>query len=62
MSKVQTRRTVSLSGPTYAQLRRYASNRGESMSSVLERLLAPVLALPEPTVAADVTRVQDVRW
>lgn len=48
MAKKQTRRTVSLNGQTYARLRAHAGARGQSMSDVVEQLVAPVLRSTPP--------------
>ena len=42
-----TRKSISLRGVTYDALRKYADMHGESMSEVVEKLLAPVLGLDE---------------
>ncbi len=39
MSKLQTRRTISLSAPTYVRLRRYAKARGRSMCAIVDLLV-----------------------
>jgi predicted CopG family antitoxin len=69
MSKMQTRRSVSIHGETYARLREYAKLRGMSMSKVVEELLArkitdyeldffkrraEVMGMPDPTPASQV--------
>lgn len=44
MAKVQHRRTVSIRGATYAQLRERCDERRQSMSAVVERLIRRYLA------------------
>lgn len=53
MSKKQTRRTISVRGDTYAALRTYAQGRNESMSDIVEQLLALVLGTVTVPVTAD---------
>jgi hypothetical protein len=48
-SKPKTRKSISVRGATYNALRVYSSLRAQSMSDVLEQLLAPVLQLPVPS-------------
>lgn len=43
MGKKQTRRTVSITGRSYAKLRTYAEQKGQSMSDVVEKAIAPLL-------------------
>ena len=43
MSKLQTRRTVSLRGSTHARLRDYARQHGRSVSEIVEEALRPLL-------------------
>lgn len=44
MAKVQSRRSVSLSGQVYDRLRAHCARRGEPMSQVLEQLIEDALA------------------
>ena len=48
MAKVQTRRTVSVSGVTYARLREFCATDGRSMSVVTEAALASVIGTEAP--------------
>jgi hypothetical protein len=48
MAKKQTRRSISLAGTTYARLRVHADENGTTMSDVVEKLLAPLLASTPP--------------
>lgn len=46
-SKVQTRRSVSLRGVTYARLKLYCEQRGRAVSDVLEEQIARLLRLAD---------------
>lgn len=49
MSRKQTRRSISVSGPTYSKLKAYCESTSQSMSGVVEDLIKTHLAgLPEP--------------
>jgi len=45
MAKKQTRKSISIRGTTYARLREYGLDHGESMSDITERALAAVIGV-----------------
>jgi predicted CopG family antitoxin len=54
----QTRRSISISGPTYAKLKAHCEEKGCSMSSVVERLLKE--SLPSNVNLNRVEKIREV--